>query len=236
MTSTIVILFLAAFLGGLSYWIIPKSNQKLDFLLTFAGSYLFAITILHILPELFSEHHHHQNTALFVLLGFFLQQILEYFSAGIEHGHFHQKNGVSNVKKISILIALSIHSLLEGTLLHHGAHEHHSHESHSLLLGIILHKAPAAFALMITLGNMGKKSILLLALFSLASPLGLVISENLALSTTNMNLLFALVGGSFLHISTTIFVESSPNHHFQWNRIAVAISGALLAIIAEYFI
>jgi hypothetical protein len=49
-------------------------------------------------------------------------------------------------------------------------------------------------------------------------------------------LLYALVSGNFLHISTTIVFESSPEHHFNARKLTVAILGALVAVAVEYFL
>ena len=119
------------------------SRQQLP--LVFAGSFLFAITIIHIIPELFTLSKDPHQIGLFVLAGFFFQRLLEYFSKGVEHGHAHAHSNGSQNSKLGILIALMIHSFLEGTLLTHESPFHGEHESYSLLIGIALHKAPAAF-------------------------------------------------------------------------------------------
>jgi len=67
--------------------------------------------------------------------------LLEYFSQGIEHGHFHK----SNVIPFSVLISLCLHALLEGVPL--GGHLH-QHAHNALLTGIVLHKMPVAIVLM----------------------------------------------------------------------------------------
>lgn len=173
---------------------------------------------------------------LFILLGFFLQQFLEYFSAGVEHGHVHAEKAVSVSGRFSIMIALMVHSLLEGTVLTHDSPFHEEHESHSLLLGIVLHKMPAAFALMAAMSGMGKKAIYLLLLFSITSPIGFLVSDYVLVNEESLLIMFAIVCGSFLHISTTIFVESSPNHHFGLKKILISLAGAVLAIVAEYLV
>ena len=54
MILTILILIGCTILGGLSLKLIPGMKQNMRLSLIFAGSYLFAITIIHIIPELFS--------------------------------------------------------------------------------------------------------------------------------------------------------------------------------------
>ncbi len=231
-------LTLGALIGGLSIYIFPTQIENLRLPLIFAGAYLFAITIIHILPELFTVSTEPSKMGLYVLLGFFMQQFLEYFSSGIEHGHLYTKKALSPSGRASIIIALVIHSLMEGTLLTHDSpfHSHHGHDrtSYSLLVGIILHKIPAAFALMATMRDLGKTSILLLILFSAASPIGFLLSDFILPNEESLMFMFAIVSGSFLHISTTIFVESSPDHHFGLNKILISMAGAALAIVTEY--
>ena len=234
MIIAIVLLIICTILGGLSFRLIPSLKKDLRLPLIFAGSYLFAITILHIIPELFSISSNPSTIGLYVLIGFFLQQFLEYFSSGIEHGHFHSDRALTVQGRFSIVTALIIHSLLEGALLTHDSPFHEKHESHSLILGIVLHKMPAAFALMVTMDHLGKKAIYLLILFSLASPAGLLFADFFTLSNEALMILFAIVCGSFLHISTTIFVESSPEHHLGLNKILISIAGAVLAILVEF--
>jgi uncharacterized membrane protein YeaQ/YmgE (transglycosylase-associated protein family) len=44
------------------------------------------------------------------------------------------------------------------------------------------------------------------------------------------NVLSGLVAGNFLHISTTILFETSPEHRFNRNKIVATLAGALLAL------
>ncbi len=135
-----------------------------------------------------------------------------------------------------------LHSFLEGTLLVHPAHEAH-HSSDTLMYGMVLHKIPEAFALMSVLYYSMKKKvlpILLLLVYALASPLGMICSElmhhKMVVSPQIFEILFALVAGNFLYISTTIFFESSPDHKFRANKLLIALSGAVLAVLAEYML
>jgi len=84
------------------------------------------------------------------------------------------------------------------------------------------------------------KALPYLAGFSLAAPVGLLLSTYFVrtetLSETGLIFLYALVSGNFLHISTTIVFESSPEHRFNARKLAVAIVGALAAVMIEYMI
>ncbi|MBL3654745.1 ZIP family metal transporter [Fulvivirga sediminis] len=246
MVFNLIFLFFAAVIPGTVAFFIPQKqgiNYKL--ILVFAGAYLFSITIIHILPELFTHSKDPISIGLYILIGFFIQLILEYFSSGVEHGHMHVHGENHNHAKsgaIMVLLALSVHAFLEGSLLAHPSTVHAHHESKTLLFGIIIHKAPAAFALMsILVCQLGKKVLagIFLLIFSLASPLGLFLGdyyvENEALNPETFTIVFAIVSGSFLHISTTIIFENNANHRFNGKKLGVAIFGALIAVMAEMY-
>ncbi len=259
MTIKLLVLFLTPLLSGLAIYLVPKSkstNYKL--LLVFAGAYLFAITVIHILPELYSQNSGLELIGLFVLAGFFLQQFLEYFTSGIEHGHLHthdshdhhhghhhhhQHEPEKSVSALVLLLALCIHAFLEGSLLTQPTNPAITYDVNAILLGIALHRAPAAFALMTVLAfqlRSKNKALPYLIGFSLAAPIGLLLSTYLAnnavISTTFLIYLYALVCGNFLHISTTIVFESSPEHKFNAKKLAVGVFGALIAVAVEYIL
>ncbi|RAW02754.1 ZIP family metal transporter [Pseudochryseolinea flava] len=260
MLIKLAVLFLTPLLSGLSIFFVPKGkNSSFKLLLVFAGAYLFGITIIHILPELYRQSGSYEWIGLFVLGGFFLQQLLEYFTSGIEHGHLHSHGHdhshnhdhhhhhhfdqtQQSVSAIVLLIALCVHAFLEGGMLAQpqmtfgGTHN----DQNAILLGIALHRAPAAFALMTVLAfqlKSRKKALPHLLVFSIAAPAGLLLSTYLAneeiLTASGMIALNALVSGNFLHISTTIVFESSPEHRFNAKKMAVAVVGALLAVVVE---
>lgn len=244
MIINLIILIGSALAGGLlSLTYAKKKEVNYSLILAFSGAYLFSITIIHLLPELFSSSPNPGLSGLFVLAGFFLQQILEFFTAGAEHGHVHATDHQHSHKTglgISLLIGLSVHALLEGSLLTQ-AEANPAHTNNlAVAVGIGLHKLPAAFAMMTILLCYYKtkaKPILFLVLFTMASPVGLWLSQfaidtNLFTAATT-NILFALVSGSFLYISTTIVFESTPGHHIKWNKLLVLLLGAVVAVLAE---
>lgn len=255
MALNFTLLFVTAMLaGGLAYFIPSWEERYFKLVLVFAGSYLFAITVLHILPELFLESSNPTRMGLYILLGFFIQQILALLSTGVEHGHIHHPSHqhAANVGVWTIMIGLFLHAFLEGTLLgnegsllahdhdHSGHdHHHHHHSGGNLLFGILLHKGPEAFALVAVLMSAMKKRwiFLLLIIFALASPLGMLLSnwmyESKVLGGESLNIFYGIVAGGFLHISTTIFFESSPDHRFYLNKVLVSMFAFGLAILLE---
>lgn len=241
-----LVLFVSALLGGLYALRVTKTKEsQVKSVLVFAGSFLFSITVVHILPELFETHKNQFHIGLFILGGFFFQQVLEYFTSGVEHGHMHvhkHGNEHSAWSGISLMAALCIHSFLEGTILAHPGVIHDSHSQGSLLTGVVLHKVPAALALMTVLSchyEKRKTQLLLLFIFAMASPLGVLAGHAIEpmglFSEDGMVMLFAFVAGNFLHISTTIFIESSPEHHWNSKKLIISLLGAGVAVVSEMF-
>jgi len=225
---TLGLLFASVIAGAIVVEIFkPKKGRNIQMLLTFSGAYLLAVSVLHLLPELFN-HNTSKHIGLYILGGFLIQIVLEYFSQGIEHGHFHK----SNVIPFSVLISLCLHALLEGIPL--GGHLHDSAQN-ALLTGIVLHKMPVAIVLMAFFlqSNIRKsKAYFYLLLFALMAPLG-VFAGNLFTALANFhNEIMAMVIGIFLHISTTILFESSDGHKFSLQKILAIIVGACIAILS----
>ena len=56
MTLKLIVLFFTPLLSGLLIYLVPKGkNTNFKLLLVFAGAYLFSITVIHVLPELFQQ-------------------------------------------------------------------------------------------------------------------------------------------------------------------------------------
>ena len=82
------VMFTVVFATGMLVFSWKKINDRLLKLsISFTGSFLFTISMVQLLPEVFSRGASH--VGYFILAGFFLQLVLEYFSEGIEHGHQH---------------------------------------------------------------------------------------------------------------------------------------------------
>jgi len=228
MNQDFLFLFLSVAVGAIIVEIFkPTKSKNIQLLLTFSGAYLLAVSVIHLIPELFRDNTSN-NIGIFILAGFLIQILLEYFSKGIEHGHFHKRNTIP----FSVLISLCLHALLEGIPL--GGHLH-DHAHNALLTGILLHKAPVAIVLLSLFLQSGMskiKAYFLLMLFALMTPLG-VYSGHLFTELSNYaNEIMAIVIGIFLHISTTILFESTDGHRFSFQKILTIIIGACIAILS----
>ena len=111
------------------------------------------------------------------------------------------------------------------------AHTHGHEPGHNhLLIGIILHKAPAAFALVLLLlmSEFSKKTVwICLFVFAIMSPLGGIIAEYAQFTFEMQQIVVAVVVGSFLHISTTIIFEADGGSHKILGKKLMAIIGGM---------
>lgn len=227
-------LFFSAFLGGASIFLFKKDvGKNLKLILSFSGAYLFAITVLHLIPDAYKSGDHY--VGIFIMAGFLFQLILELFSDGIEHGHIHHNHSHHEAAFPSgIMISLCLHAFLEGMPLAQG----HQQE---LVFGIALHHIPAAFALgsVLLQNHLPKRSILfLLVVFALMTPVGFFTSHLLSTTLARLQQYFSriigIVIGIFLHISTTILFESSSDHKFNLRKMVAVLIGSGIALITFF--
>ena len=136
--------------------------------------------------------------------------------------------------------ALCLHSLLEGAILSQDGHSHGHGMYDSLLIGIAVHKIPAAVALVSVLMSEIKNSkitLTILAIFAISSPVGMLLSEYLQNSNVildnSFDVIMALAAGSFIYISATILFEARQDHKIKLGNIVPALIGALSAILIE---
>lgn len=230
----LILLFSSAILGGIGVFLFKKDNaNRLKLVLSFSGAYLFAITVLHLIPDVYRNGS--PNVGLFILGGFLLQILMEQFSEGIEHGHIHKHIQDHYLFPFGIMISLCLHAFLEGMPL---AKEQHN----ELVFGIALHHIPAAFALgSVLIQNKLSKTATIgsIVIFASMSPLGYWISYGIGKgSIGNIEAYFdnimGVVIGIFLHISTTILFESSVDHKFNLKKMAAVLIGVGIALIGFF--
>lgn len=230
----LLILFLCAFLGGTAIFLVKSDkSQLLKLILSFSGAYLFAITVLHLIPDAYHGGEH-EEIGIFILIGFLLQVFLEQFSEGVEHGHIH-KHHDTQVFPWGIMISLCLHAFLEGMPL---AKDQHN----ALIYGIALHHIPAAFALAsILMQNHFNRSkiVMFISIFALMAPLGFYVSYGISNGSIGgvedyFNRIMGIVIGIFLHISTTILFESSVDHKVSKRKMIAVLCGIAVALTGYF--
>ncbi len=233
--ETYIFPFLSVIIGySIALFLKPKNKKNLKLLLAFSGSFLLALTVMHLLPEVYEadlhhaeDHHHHHSSSIgiFIMVGIIFQIILEYFSKGAEHGHVHSHDNHNHMPWL-LFISLCLHALLEGMPI-----TQHNH----LAYGIAIHHFPIAIILTVFLQNtkLEKLTIFFFMVgFALMTPLGTYLSENLSFLTHYYTQISGIVIGILFHISSTIIFESSEGHKFNLAKLLVIVLGVVLA----YFI
>ncbi|KQR93419.1 zinc permease [Chryseobacterium sp. Leaf180] len=201
-------------------------------LLILSAGFLITICLNEVFPEVYTAHNS-ENLGIFVIGGVLLQMILEALTKGFEHGHFHHHNE-KNILPLALMVGLFVHAFIEGIPL---ANETNPFSPY--LLGIVFHNLPISFILGAFLFNQSKgakttyTSMLIIALFALASPMGMLLGNYF--NPDWQPYFLAIVGGIFLHISSVIIFESNKNHNINWSKIGLVILGVSLALMMHQF-
>jgi zinc transporter ZupT len=236
----ITLLFFSVIVGGLGVYYMRPGEKIVRMLLGFSGAFLLALAFTKIIPGIFSGPES-KTLGYFVLLGFFIQLIIEYFAKGIDHGHQHEKPESHDHKHIinpwGLLIGISVHAFFEGMPFSGHFHQHELTQN-TLLLGIIIHKIPIAVVLMSLFINAGYskiKSTSLIIGFALAAPLGSLASwfagDLFADSEHFYRIIMAMVVGIFLHIATVILFENDKDHKFNFFKFITIVIGIFAALL-----
>ncbi|WP_366187313.1 ZIP family metal transporter [Flavobacterium ovatum] len=199
----------------------PKKKSNLKLLLAFSGSFLLALTVMHLLPDVYETHN--SSIGIFIMMGILFQIILEFFSKGAEHGHVHGQPNMTHIPWL-LFISLCIHAFLEGFPVGH----HHD----NLAIGIAIHHLPIAIILTTFFINskLNQKAIFAFMLtFALMTPLGTFVSDYVPVLSNYNTEITAVVIGILFHISSTIIFESSEGHKFNIAKVSMIVLGIVLA-------
>lgn len=198
----------------------PQNNARIKMILTFSGAFLLTAVATEFLPEIYETGDPFMG--LYLMLGVFIQIVLEFFSKGAEHGHLHVNKQVSSFPYL-LFGSLCLHAFLEGMPLQ---------QSDAMLYGIAIHKLPIAFiftAFLISSGYKTYQIVGTLFFFGVMSALGTLLAEYFEPLQDLMHPIKAIVAGIVLHVSTTLILESSEGHKFNFTKILLMLAGAALA-------
>ena len=247
--STTIILSYALIIVGIIPWVLLIPGRRhvsprfMNAINIFGGAFLFASCFINLVPHMFLTDdpyrfvtpNLHFKIAAAVMVGFLIQLLLERLTHGAEHGHDHVHEDDHPAKKggqhaiLALLIGLCIHAFLEGMPMVDPDGDIHQ----GLLYGIVLHNIPIALVMVALFmsHNYGFwRSLLLLAIFAVMTPLGSLC--NLYLIPENemlQSLIMGVVVGILLHVSVSILFD----HHntFTWGKLLLI----LLAFVAAYY-
>ncbi len=223
-----LLLILSVLIGALSVLWIKPSKTIIGLLLSFSGAYLLAVTLMHLLPEVYEHAEHPKHVGIFIIAGVLIQSVLESLSKGVGHGHVHINTDKKKVPWV-LFISLCIHAFSEGLPIHSA--------DDNLLMAILVHKLPIAIVLTsFLLETKYSKGIIFgfLVVFSLMSPLGCFIAEHVSWINKNSVIVNSLVVGVLLHVSTMILFESNENHKFDFKKFGAVLLGVLLTIFTMH--
>ena len=219
----ITALIFAVIIGVGLYLILKPKKQIVTLMLTFSGAYLLSITVLKLLPEIYSKGGAH--IGLYVIVGLVLQLILDFFSKGAEHGHLHAID--MHRFPWALFVSLMLHAFMEGLPLS----DHHHHE---LLWAIVIHKVPIAMVLssfLMFYTENKLKAFVFLFVFAMMTPLGSLSGDIFSFFIRYSNEINAIVAGVFMHIATIILFESSQEHRFNLKKFTALLFGVFLALM-----
>jgi len=219
------LLIISVLLGSLFVLFLKPSKKFVRLLLAFSGAYLLSVTILHLLPDVYTPNADAKTVGIFVLIGIILQSVLESFSKGAEHGHIHIHSDGKEFPTL-LFVSLCLHAFSEGLPIHNA--------DDNLLWAIVVHKIPIAIVLTTFLlqTKYAKKTVFtFLIFFGLMSPLGVLLGDKMPFFTTYSTEIKALIIGVFLHISTIILFESTENHKFNLQKFIAILLGVILTLL-----
>lgn len=224
--------FIITFASGvIAYFIQKKSKLSVNLLLAFSGAFLLSTCVLHLLPEIFEDGN--INAAPFILVGFFLQILIDFISQGVEHGHIHKPHKQTSFPYL-IYLGLCLHAFAEGMPI--SGIDVGIINLNPLFWGVLLHKIPIAVILStLLLAYNVRSSMIIFALFFFAimTPLGGYSGSLISEHAGSEFLIYFLAAstGIFLHISTVIIFESSKEHSFNLIKLMFIVSGGLLSVL-----
>ena len=218
----------AGLLGGILPFVRKWSDELLHLFVSFGAGIFIGTVFLHLLPEAL-EHAHDSSAAIFVLIGFMLVFFIEKFlflrgDGSYDHSHL--------VISITAMVALSVHSIIEGFGLAVGSEI--PEVGSVIFYSILAHKSTAAFSLasLFILAKFNlKKTALLILLFSLMTPMGAILFSVLIEGDGQVQLgpLLGLTAGTFLYVATgELLPEVFHSKKGRWVNLMLLLLGIII--------
>ncbi len=223
------------------------SHRLIEATTIFGGAFLFAGCFINLVPHMFLQGYTTPGglkVSAAVLVGFMVQLLIEQLTGGVEHGHDHhghndachfdancgcEHSHRNTLPLFGLMLGLCLHSFIEGIpLVEHGCGEVHQ----GLLYGIVLHNIPIVLVLIslfIANGTKRLRSLLLLLLFAVMTPLGSLCNLYFLPSDEVLQcVLMGVVVGILLHVSVSILFGENHNR-LSWHKILLILVAFALA-------
>lgn len=198
-------IFAIAIIGALPPLFRKWSDRQLHVFIAFGAGVFLGAIFLHLLPDALANGSSNMASGM-VLLGFLIillveRTLLRSHKLNCENACSHRHEMVG----ITAFIGLSVHSLTAGFALGVGMTE--PELGLIIFIAIVAHKATAAFSLstIFCLAEFSrKKTLTLILVFSLMTPLGALISLPFISSLKDISLAIptGLTAGTFLYVAT----------------------------------
>lgn len=237
-------IFLAAFLAGLLPTAFSERHPRaISISEAIASGIFLGAALFHMIPDAETGFrnvglHKFPYAITFCVISFFALAVIEQTTKYFSTQHTHK------ITSTLLLIFLSVHSLIAGAAL--GINGSITNAV-VIYIAIIAHKSSASFALMVSLNkNFERKRtiILLLLLFSLMTPLGILLATELStiIATEQSRLLEAvlnsLTAGTFLYIGTldTLGRQLQPQRLINrfWEFSSLIFGMTMMGVIAAW--
>lgn len=207
------LLFLVTLFSGWLPLFTYKKKIKLNILISFCSGAMIAMSFVHMLPMTFEQLG--PDSGYYILIGFLFVYLLEKFSM------VHPcQEGDCNTHHLglSAFAGLSVHGIVSGLSVGVALVSAQSpSDSFPIIFAFVLHKIPEAFilaTLLMQTRSSPKNRYLLVLLFSMIAPLGILISDYSLhhLVSTGLNLLLGVSTGTFIYIASS---DLLPNIHAE---------------------
>ena len=207
-----LLLILACFIGSLP--LVIKNNHKvLHILLSLSAGIFIAIVFIHLIPELPDGFKGH-----WLLIGFSSILFVEKVIRKEDKSH--------TTSSITAFVGLSLHAFVAGLAI--GASPATLFAAMSLPM--IVHKTTEAISLssLLNLSSLSKKlAIILLILFSLITPIGIIIGPYLSL-LVGKSIALEFAAGTFLYVATMdlmpeVFCDNKELYAFIFFLIGIVL-------------
>lgn len=214
------------------------SDRKMIYLVSFSAGILFALALIHLMPEaieLNSEYAFYASIAAFVAFYLLEQQIMMHSCSEKKCSHHH----VDKSKGLVGLWGILLHSLIDGALIGIGFEVNFT-LGLVTALAVLVHKIPDGLSVSTIMlhGGFTKKEALRNSSFvALATPLGATIAYFLLqeINESAVGLALGFSAGTFLYISASDLIPET-HKNVNWLNGFFVILGILLIAASKYLI